>query len=423
MFRSKVSYVLGERFSRGWAVLDQGMWAGSNFMVSIMLARWMGQHEFGVFASGYALFWIISSFHASILTEPMTIYGAFDHRDRIREYLGDLLWLHVAMWAALSCGLLVAGALHQLFHFSLMAQMMYGWSVAAGFILSSGMLRRYLYIVHRPDLAAVGACIYAMVAVFGLWTIDHAGIISLFAACSVLGLAGAISSTFYICLIRPKVRFDLAQMIVVLKQHLIYGRWSVPSGFASTAVAAFPYIYLPIVGSFEQNGSFRALSNLVLPITHITASMGSLILPSMARQGFARRIHVKRQSDHWMMALTFVTVIYGAVLFFVMEPAFQMLYSGKYRSMPSGSWLLVFMPLASLPNLIYGSALRALKSPGSIFRSYGAALIYTFTAGMYLIGSYQVIGSLLFILTSSLITGAWLFLEFKLKLKGAVGVA
>lgn len=397
------------------------MWAGSNFLVSIMMARWMGQHEFGVFASGYALFWIIASFHASMLTEPMTIYGAFDHRGRLREYLGCLLWIHAAMWGVISCGFVAAGILHQALDFSLMAQMMYGWSIAAGFILSSGLLRRYLYIIHRPDLAAAGASIYVLVAVFGLWAIDHIGTISLLAACSVLGSAGAVSSVFYICLIQPKARLDRGQMSTVLKQHFTYGRWSVPSGFASTAIAAFPYVYLPIAGSFEQNGAFRAISNLVLPITHIIASMGSLILPSMARQGFARRIHVKRQADRWMMALAFVTTVYGAVLFFLMEPAFRILYSGKYDSIPSGSWLLVLVPLASLPNLIYGSALRALKSPGSIFRSYGVALIYALTVGIYLISTYQVMGSFLFILTSSLMTGVWLFFEFKLKLKGVVG--
>ena len=40
----------------GFAVLDQGLFAGSNFLASILLARWLPAAEYGAFVVAYSIF-------------------------------------------------------------------------------------------------------------------------------------------------------------------------------------------------------------------------------------------------------------------------------------------------------------------------------------------------------------------------------
>ncbi|GIX47763.1 MAG: hypothetical protein KatS3mg131_1974 [Candidatus Tectimicrobiota bacterium] len=66
----------GERLVRwarkgGLAVLDQGLFSGANFLVNILLARWLPPEEYGAFAVALSVFYLLAGFHTAVLTEPM----------------------------------------------------------------------------------------------------------------------------------------------------------------------------------------------------------------------------------------------------------------------------------------------------------------------------------------------------------------
>ena len=76
------------------AVVDQGLFSVSNFLFSIMLARWLLPETYGVFSIVFSLFLLISGWYNVLILEPMSIYGASRFRDCLISYFRTLLKLH-----------------------------------------------------------------------------------------------------------------------------------------------------------------------------------------------------------------------------------------------------------------------------------------------------------------------------------------
>src|SRR5690242_14243325 len=70
------------------AFLDQGLNSGSNFVVSLLLARWLTSEEYGAYALAYSIFLLLSGFHNALILEPMSVLGPSSYRRRVPEYLG-----------------------------------------------------------------------------------------------------------------------------------------------------------------------------------------------------------------------------------------------------------------------------------------------------------------------------------------------
>src|SRR5439155_722855 len=71
-----------------WAIADQGLFAGTNFLLNVMLARWLSPGEYGAFAVGLAAVFFVGTFHSALLTEPMLVFGPGKYADRAGAYVG-----------------------------------------------------------------------------------------------------------------------------------------------------------------------------------------------------------------------------------------------------------------------------------------------------------------------------------------------
>ncbi len=86
----------------GCAVLDQGLISGSNFIVSILLARWLVPEQYGAYAVAFGFFVLLSLIYGSLVLEPMAVFGGSSYRNSLRGYLRSLIWIHVAMSLAIT---------------------------------------------------------------------------------------------------------------------------------------------------------------------------------------------------------------------------------------------------------------------------------------------------------------------------------
>src|ERR1700682_33424 len=60
----------------GLAILDQGLISGSNFLVGILLARWLSPAEYGAYAVAFSVLLLLLLVYQSAMLEPMTVFGA-----------------------------------------------------------------------------------------------------------------------------------------------------------------------------------------------------------------------------------------------------------------------------------------------------------------------------------------------------------
>ena len=96
----------------GLAVLDQGLISGSNFVISILLARWLIPEQYGAYAVALGINVLLFTVYQSLLLEPMSVFGGSSYRECLRGYLGSLFWIHIAaslgIFAAFGASALVA---------------------------------------------------------------------------------------------------------------------------------------------------------------------------------------------------------------------------------------------------------------------------------------------------------------------------
>src|ERR1035438_3487461 len=109
-------------FLKGWmpwvgkgslAVLDQGLFAISNFLINVLLARWLAPADYGAFALAYSVFLLLLVFHNAMFSGPMLVFGPGKYRERFPEYLGILLRGHFALMLP-GAALLAAAAFLQI---------------------------------------------------------------------------------------------------------------------------------------------------------------------------------------------------------------------------------------------------------------------------------------------------------------------
>src|SRR5437879_4269530 len=118
------------------AVVDQGVMTGSNFIVGILLARWLAPDQYGAYAIAYAFFLLLSLVFQALILEPMSVFGPSTYRERLAEYLGMLLRAYLALalllFLALAIGSWVEG---KVLHAAALSAALLGMAAATPCIL------------------------------------------------------------------------------------------------------------------------------------------------------------------------------------------------------------------------------------------------------------------------------------------------
>ena len=389
-----------------WAILDQGLFATSNFILTILLARWLPPEQFGSFAVAHAAFLLAGTLHAGILIEPMLVFGSARHARRFGGYLNVLLYGH---WRLAACGsLLLAMVALVLWSLALgsLAVAFLGAAVATPFVLFGWLVRRASFARLQPRWAAGGGAFYLLIVLTGSFFLHHFELLSTFMAFLLMGGAGLLSGRWILRRLRAasleRVE-DGPSRDDVIRDHWRYGRWSIASSGLSWIPGNLYYVLLPVFAGLEAAAALKALSNLVLPVLHFNGALATLLLPVLAAAARER----SRFNGLVVAGLTaFVTgsLTYGALLTAYRAPIVEWVYQGAYSDAVSLVPVLSLLPLAAAGIAVLGSALRALERPQLVFWSYVGSAAITVTVGVGLTAHWGASGAAGGLLLSSAVT-------------------
>mgnify|MGYP005839415389 CR=1 FL=1 len=399
----------------GFAILDQGLFAGANFITSIFLARWLEPGQYGAFATAYSIFLLLGTFHTAILTEPMLVFGAGKYGEWFREYMGLLLYGHTALTALVSLMLAGTGLLFLKFESVELGQAFLGLGIAGPLILLTWLLRRACYVQSRPQWAAAGGGLYLVLMMIGIYVVYQAGWLSSLAALLVMGAAGAIVGGWMVWLLRPRWRQVEGGPTprTVLANHWTYGKWSTAAAGLSWFPSNIYYALLPIWVGLEGSAALKAMQNFIMPVL-LAMSAGALILVPEFVKAIDRGRSVLGQRVR--LALTILIVLAGMywLLLLFGGPIVTWLYNGRYDGYTEELILMGLLPFGASVVSVLGGALRALERPDLVFRCYIVSSAVTLTLGLALLATQGVAGAVLGLLASSASTGMmmlWFYLR------------
>ena len=370
----------------GLAILDNGLISGSNFVLGILLARWLAPEEYGAYALAFSIFILVGFLYQALLLEPLSVFAGSTFRDNLRGYLKRALAIHWAI--SLPTGLLIgAGALlARVFGHSLVLPVaLAGMAIATPFLCIHAMARRSFYLKLSPGPAAFGAAFYCAMVTGGVFLVYRRGWLSSFTAFLIMAVAASVSALVMLWQLRSALdpATGTPRLSEVWRKHWEYGSWAL----ATSVVGWIPnYVYIPLVSTFSgmaAAGELRALMNLAAPVLQTYAALSMLFLPYAARVADEEGPEAATGLTRKLAALFVVgAVAYWAVLIPLKQPLFQFLYAGKYMD---SAYLI---PLFGLETIVWSASLgpaivlRGMKSPQSLFVANGAASVVALLAGI-----------------------------------------
>ena len=361
----------------GLAILDYGLFSGSNFLLGVLLARWMAPEQYGAYALAFSIFILVTFLYQALVLEPLSVFSGTAYPNNLRGYLQSNVWLHwgISLVICLALGG-TAVAARVWWHSPVSAMAFAGMTVAAPFILIHALGRRSFYLKLTPGPAAFGSAFYCAFVVGGSFVVYKLGWLSAFTAYLVMGLAALVGGVIMLFQLNAKLEPAAAKVRLgtTWSKHWEYGRWAL----ATCVVGWIPtYVYIPLVSKFSGlavAGELRALMNLGGPVLQTYAALSMLFLPLAAR---VQSTQGRRGASALTIKLTalFVAggVAYWAVLIPLKVPLFRLLYAGKYMDASS------LLPLFAAETIVWSAALgpaillRAMESPRSLFFANGAA--------------------------------------------------
>jgi O-antigen/teichoic acid export membrane protein len=187
------------------AVTDQAFFAGTHFLLNVLLARWLTSAEYGVFALVYSVFVLFASLHSATFVEPMLVFGAGKYSDRLAEYLGILIRGHFLLLLPVSLFLAVVAVLIGRWSSSSVEHALLALAFTLPFILVLWMVRRAFYVELRPGWAMLGAVLYLIVLLVLLSAMRSISGLSTVTALAMMSVGAVVVSAFLLLRLRPQL--------------------------------------------------------------------------------------------------------------------------------------------------------------------------------------------------------------------------
>lgn len=385
---------LGQGF---WALMDQGLFAGSNFVLNVILARFLGQTdlgktEFGAFTVAFTAFLLLGTIHNGLLVEPMLVFGPDNYRNRVTRYLGAMFvgnWL-IALPAALVLLLIGIGAIAtgstQLGHAFIAA------AFSAPLVLLLWLMRRACYVRFDPRQAAIGGLGYLLFVVSAIFWLQMTGRLSAVTGLLVMGIGSGLAGFWLVW--REKValpRGDRELVREVVANHWGYGRWAAPTGVVGFVPAYVSYLLLPTLISLEAAGEFRAMANFVMPLVTANAALCVLLLPRLVK---VRGTPAFGRMMRWsMLLLAGGPLIAWLLLGIFNEELAHLAYAGRYPGASHLLWWIGLQPVMTGICGVYMAALEARQQPQRVFAASLVTAACTFALLFPLIWKWNIEGA------------------------------
>lgn len=381
-----------------WSILDQMLFAGANFSVNILLARWLPPTEYGSFAVSYALFLLLASVYTATIIEPMLVFGAGKYVGQFQSYLGILLRGHVWVTTIIALCLFFVALGYSMFSATTMAMTTIGLAISSPFILLWWLIRQVTYAQLAPRLAALGSSIFLLISLVGLFLLSHLEQLSPPLALGGMGLAGLISSAVVLSIVSP--RFFLKPTDIqakdVLASHWKFGSWNSLGALTYWASGHILVILVPMVLGLFHSAVLAAVTNLFRPIFLIMQSTANILLPKFSmlqNQGNPKQLG-RELAIQFSLLISILALLYGLFITSQADWIMHFLYKGKYKGNQDLLLLFTFCVSLSGANIVLMNVLKTFGSPKLIVPIWACSALLVTTLSIPMLLLFGLAGGL-----------------------------
>lgn len=390
-----------------YAVLDQGLFAGTNFLLNILLARWLTPQEYGSFVIVYAIYLLFGSCHTALITEPMSVFGVVKYKSNSSHYFTIILYLHIALTTVFTIILLIPLLFSTQYNSFHSAQSLLILAITMPITFLYWLIRRAYYTHLKPGSAASTSLVYCIALLSLILVLYSCQLLSPELAFVAMALASLVASLRFLrtslsTFLKHQVR---PALLKTMKEHWFYGKWALGSAVLTWVPSNLYYTFLPMTIGLEGTAALRSIMNLLMPMLNILTAISMPLLPHfVSKLSQGGREAVYKIMRKMLFTLSFASLLYWLLIGTTSDYIFMIAYRGNYTEYARLTWLAGILLVLATFVTVLGTYLRAIESPRTIFRTYCASAFITLTAGLLLAVFINVAGAIIGIILSSLST-------------------
>ena len=373
--------------------MDQGVISGVNFLSGILLARFLGIVEFGIFTIAWLVIEFLQSMQHSLIVAPMMSIAPKYSAEERPAYMGAVI-VHQVCFSVLAFIVLVLGMLAISFFVPDWEFLNLLWPLAIAVIICpiQNFARRYLFVVERPaaaffvDVTRYGGQFAVLVALFLTVKIDAGHTLWVIAGCSAV--AAVLSLRFL-----GDIAWSRAVLRNSLRRQWDFSKWLLFSEIMRWATGNLFVIASGAMIGAAAVGAIRAAQNLV-GICHILSQGLENIVPISAARKFGQGgrdllvNYLKRFTALGGIAVGSIVIVAAAVPEFWLGLIYGRDYEG-YGYVVQWWAVIYFISFLTLTP-IFG--LRAMEQTKSLFWAHSAGAVVSVTLLYPLISTFGVVG-------------------------------
>ena len=266
-------------------VVDQALYALSNLVLQVIVARSVLVEEFGAYSVAANFLFVAALVQQAGIIEPMFVFSRQRYSDAMVAYHRRLRrgWSVAIGAAVFAIGIGIALVLLCLGS-SRVAEYVAAFAVVSPLTLYMWLLRRMAIVLGRIELAVLGGAIYAGTLLGMAGSLWYAGRMSAVLSIYLTGVASGLGSVG-IAFLFPQSTVRTAPPADMVHQHLRYGRWAVGSEAVSFLVSGGVIVALPAWFSLSAVAEFRVVQLLFMPLLQIVSALTVLLLRRFAALG------------------------------------------------------------------------------------------------------------------------------------------
>ena len=380
------------RMPASWAVYDQILVSGANFLSTMLIAKMLSVDDFAMYSLASLAVLFFSSFQRTLITQPMNVLGATESLSQLSDrYISLLRLQRILIPLAIFFMVLLGTAFfpHVWIVFAACAYL-------AAFFLQE-LVRRFYYTRNKIDLALHNDLIGygGQLALLTLiWVCEmHNAALAFFALAfsAIIAFLWGNNAIF-----RDKLRAAHAPKPVtnVLQEHWRMARWVVLSQFVFWGASQVYPFMLASWGSFRSVADFNIAVSILNALNIVRLMLGNY-LPSRVTRVYAKdgTIGLRRYLLKLIFLCGGISVFIILTLIISADWLISLLFGDKYPLAGQIIGWLAIGQFAAIIGVITNAAALALRSTQWIFYANTVGTVFSLFAGKYLIVTYGVWGA------------------------------
>jgi len=381
----RMHFGLLRRFSgrEAWALADQAVVSATNFLTNILLARFMGMREFGIFVLAWMSVLFVNSLQTALIVAPMMSIGAQqEERDR-PSYYGAVVFQELVLVSC--CFVLVFVGLRssgRFFPHAELTSLALPLAVAAFAYQMQDFVRRYFFATHRSGCALANDALSYLTQLPLLLVLYRTGHLNSGTALWAMAGTSLVGMAAGWLWLEPIV-FRWGWIRSVSRRHWGVSRWLAGSALLIWTSGNLFVLAAPVYYGAAEAGVIKASQNL-MGVTHVWFQGLDNVVPVET----ARRL--REGGVQAMLAYTRSILIRwgGLTLLFALVMAIA---PGLWLRLTYGAQMAQYGYILRLYALIYvfvfvggpmRAALQALECTAPIFWSYLAMTAFAFSCAV-----------------------------------------